>query len=119
MWGDRMLAALHRLRLRRQFSGQPHAIHHISNPWHAVSIATGLDPCRAAIARRGQRVLSKDAPTLPLTNCSHPGECECRFKHHADRRSHQRRARDSGLPTGAHMGDERRGPSRGRRAMDV
>jgi len=122
-WTEGLRSAIHRLRLRREFSGRVDTPHHrISNPWHAVSVESGLYACRAALDLRGKRMLSREAPVLPLVACPHADQCTCRFRHHADRRAVDRRARDAGLPTGAFLngtGPERRGPSHGRRKTDV
>lgn len=120
-WTEGLRSAIHRLRLRREFSGRVETRQRISNPWHAVSVESGLYACRAALALRGRRMLSREAPALPLVACEHPDQCTCRFRHHADRRAVDRRARDAGLPTGAFLngtGPERRGPSHGRRKTD-
>ncbi len=57
--------------------------------YHAVEV---LAPggCRAARAHRGVRYLSSEAPALPLPECSQD-ECRCRYRHHEDRRSGDRR----------------------------
>lgn len=118
-WSDRLLAAVYRFRLRNQLSGRPQRSQRISNPWHAVSVVTGEHACDAAQALRDRRVLSADAPQLPLGECQHPASCACHYRHHADRRRERRRARDNGLPNRKFAGDERRGERRGRRATDV
>jgi len=90
--------------------------HWISNPWHAVSIA----PCKQACvpARHAFRVryLSKQAPPLPLAGCT-TRNCECRYRHHEDRRSSLRRSSDGLGPRKSWHGAERRAPS-GRRESD-
>lgn len=116
---DRVLAAMYRFRLRNQLSGRSGRNHRISNPWHAVSVVTGVYACDAAVALRDQRVLSADAPQLPLSNCQEPGTCTCHYRHHADRRSERRRARDNGFPNREYAGVDRRSAKRGRRATDV
>jgi len=122
-WVDRLAAALHRIRLRSQISGSPQRNLRISNPWHAVSIVTGSVvsneyTCTAAAALRGKRFLSSEAPALPLSNCQAPGRCACHFRHHADRRNEQRRARDNDIPDTVYSGPERRGQARGHRVTD-
>lgn len=118
-WSDRLVAAVYRIRLRNKLSGQPERNHRISNPWHAVSIAAGECVCDSAAKLRDQRVLSSEAPKLPLPTCEYPGSCTCRYRHHADRRSDRRRARDNGLPGRDFMGTERRTTVRGRRSTDI
>lgn len=57
----------------------------LTNPWHAVVIQAGPKRCRAAEALAGQRFLSKEAPKLPLRDCTEP-QCTCRYRHYDDRR---------------------------------
>ena len=93
------------------------ATHHwISNPWHAVSVI----PCRGACvaARESSRVrfLSKEAPVLPLSGCP-LRVCECRYRHHEDRRRSLRRTADV-VSTNRYWGGRERREARGRRATD-
>lgn len=118
-WSDRLLAAVYRLRLRNKLAGRPERNQRISNPWHAVSVVTGEYACDAAVAMRDRRVLSADAPKLPLADCEHPAMCACHYRHHADRRKDRRRARDNGLSNRKYMAADRRDVKRGRRATDV
>ena len=118
-WTFHLRAAFQRLQLRRKTAGRPEISQRIVNPWHAVSVSPGPYACTAALNLRDQRMLSKEAPTLPLPDCTMPRECACRFRHHADRRSEQRRARDLGLSNRNYSGVERRGEGRGRRSTDI
>jgi hypothetical protein len=124
-WSDRLVAAVYRLRLRQKIAGATELHNHrISNPWHAISIVTGSVvkgdyTCPAAMALREKRFLSGEAPQLPLADCAKPGRCACHYQHHADRRTNKRRARDNGLPARDFPGVERRGITRGRRAVDI
>jgi hypothetical protein len=118
-WHDEIAAALFRFRLRQKFRGRTEKRQRISNPWHAVSVVPGLHSCAAADALRDRRMLAADAPALPLPDCQSPRTCTCRYRHHADRRSGPRRARDSGFPDRPFKGGERRGPTRGRRTTDL
>jgi hypothetical protein len=59
--------------------------------WHAVSILPKGASCEAALAMRGTRFLSAQAPRLPLAQCTTPKSCTCAYKHHADRRGQPRR----------------------------
>jgi hypothetical protein len=122
-WTDRLAAAVYRFRLRSKMSGSPRHNQRISNPWHAISIVTGSVvsgryTCAGAAALRGKRLLSTEAPSLPLPECGSPSQCTCHFRHHADRRNERRRARDNSFGHRSFSGVERRGPSRGRRATD-
>lgn len=117
-WTDRLRAAVYRFRLRNQWYGRSERVQRISNPWHAVSVVTGEWPCDAALDLRGKRVLSADAPRLPLADCGRPADCACHYRHHADRRKERRRKRDSGLADRNYTGAERRGVRHGRRVTD-
>ncbi len=80
------------------------------NTVHAVSIRAGLLPCDAVRQLGDHRFLSDEAPPLPLSDCDSE-RCECRYRHHADRRQNE----DRRLPfqtaiqvMTAQLGDERR-----------
>ena len=86
--------------------------------FHAVSIQPGHACCHQARALQGQRFLSREAPTLPLKNCS-SGNCTCRYQHHEDRRAGPRRARDMGVAIDGWIDvDQRVEQGRGRRKPD-
>jgi hypothetical protein len=85
--------------------------------YHAVSIIPGPTACAAAKRFVGQRLLSGHAPPLPLPSCD-AAHCDCRFKHHRDRRAGPRRRIDVGLMPAAYSGAERRRGAQGRRADD-
>jgi hypothetical protein len=88
----------------------------ISNPWHAVAIMPCPKPCRLARNMAGLRFLSKDAPALPLPECT-VRLCTCRYRHYQDRRGAPRRASDVVASPRIWRGQERRGLS-GRRSTD-
>jgi hypothetical protein len=91
---------------------------HRSTPWHAVSVVTGSSGCEAARALCATRYLSRDAPRLPLTECTFPKSCSCSYKHYVDRRGQPRRKDElSGLRRCRPAGPERR-MERGRREDD-
>ena len=48
--------------------------------YHAVSIEPGRNCCHEARELKGKRFLSREAPTLPLRNCS-SDNCLCRYEH--------------------------------------
>ena len=81
--------------------------------FHAVSVRPGLDPCGAAKRLKGERFLSKSAPSLPLSECE-ATDCQCWYEHFADRRLDDRR---SYRPTN-YAGHERRA-SNDRRHMET
>ncbi|HEY4645429.1 MAG TPA: hypothetical protein VIH25_04015 [Steroidobacteraceae bacterium] len=119
-WADQLIAAVYRYRMRSRYSGEPLRNHRIiTNPWHAVSIVTGPIACENAVQRHGERLLSADAPPLPLANCQNPTRCTCHYRHHTDRRGKRRRGRDNGLSGSGYSGVERRKTEHGRRATDL
>jgi hypothetical protein len=59
--------------------------------FHAVSIRSGLEPCEAVNKLKGERLLSKNAPSLPLPACE-AADCQCWYEHFADRRLDDRRS---------------------------
>ena len=86
--------------------------------YHCVSIVPGAAGCDAAKAISSQRILSAEAPRLPLATCSKPSECNCTYRHYDDRRATERRASDRGDSTAPWSEHERRRPG-GRRMTDV
>lgn len=85
--------------------------------YHCVSVVAGSGACEAAKQLKGVRVLSAQAPLLPLANCASPATCKCTYRHYDDRRAGPRRARELGeLPNPWSSTDRRR--SIGRRETD-
>jgi hypothetical protein len=85
--------------------------------WHAVSIVISTGACPAAIALGKRRFLSKEAPRLPLADCTSPATCKCSYRHHKDRRTTPRRWSDQGGSDRLRSEGERRS-KRGRREDD-
>lgn len=87
--------------------------------WHAVAIAPGDRCCAAAHALEGQRFLSREAPPLPLKNCTQPA-CTCRYAHYDDRRKGPRRASELGVSIDGYGETDRRSAEvrKGRRRTD-
>jgi hypothetical protein len=85
--------------------------------YHCVSIMGGQDACAAVKELALQRLLSADAPRLPLATCDRPDACDCRFRHHDDRRAGPRRSGESGRIRATQTYTERR-DRRGRRDSD-
>ena len=85
--------------------------------WHAVHIVAGPRACPAVVAVGKRRFLSKEAPRLPLIDCTSAATCKCAYRHHKDRRSTPRRWSDQGGGNRPPPQGERRGP-RGRRQED-
>lgn len=87
--------------------------------YHCVAVIAGMNACAAAKSLKDQRVLSADAPRLPLATCDRPGDCRCVYRHFDDRRGGPRRADERGTRPAAWSGTDRRrkGPA-GRRDSD-
>ena len=58
--------------------------------FHCISIHYGSSACDAVKEFEGKRVLSGDAPVLPLPACD-VAQCHCKFHHHEERRTGERR----------------------------
>jgi hypothetical protein len=85
--------------------------------WHAVTVVAGPGACVAVITLGKRRFLAKEAPRLPLVDCTSPASCKCAYRHHKDRRAAPRRWSDQGGVNRPGTQGERRG-IRGRRAED-
>jgi hypothetical protein len=83
--------------------------------WHSVTIVAPARACAAALANKGTRFLSSEAPRLPLKQCD-AARCDCKYRHFPDRRGEPRRAEDAGAPSKS-VKNERR-EKRGRRESD-
>lgn len=116
------MAMLDWLRSRRVSSSKgakPNAIVRVTpTPFYAVSIVPGQNACGATQSQSGKRWLSAGAPRLPLPGCN-AQSCGCRYAHHADRRSAERRWIDRAAMPQHFDGVERRVMrKRGRRDTD-
>jgi hypothetical protein len=90
---------------------------HARSPYAAVSIQCPDDACQPVRALDGQRFLEMEAPITPLSDCTST-KCQCRYRHHADRRSAEDRRdplRPGGPPVGFHGSLERRSNSERRK----
>lgn len=107
-------------RLRRSSSAvPPKGGESTARRFAAVTITPASLACEAVKAIRKNRILAREAPRLPLPDCSLPDRCNCTYKKYADRRaSHagDRRVRTFGQPPDKAV-DERR-KRKGRRASD-
>lgn len=65
---------------------KPRPANRSDTKYHAVSIRFDRNACKAAQDLAGRRFLAAEAPDLPLAACD-AAACNCRFVHHADRRS--------------------------------
>jgi hypothetical protein len=84
---------LSRSNVKSKVRGNAVRHHVVSNPFHAVSIQALANSCAAVREFEGKRFLSKEAPLLPLKNCT-AATCTCHYAHHGDRRAAPRRASD-------------------------
>lgn len=81
--------------------------------YRAVSFAPSIECHAAAKSAAGQRYLLREAPRLPLADCTMPANCSCKFRKHADRRDSDRRLFGTAESSRWFAGSERR--KRGRR----
>jgi hypothetical protein len=77
-------------RLKREPLPEPKAAT-APRPFQAISIYCGARCCAVARRFRDHRFLAKDAPQLPLSGCTMPNSCDCRYLKHKDRRAERRR----------------------------
>ena len=68
----------------------------VKEPWKAVAILADDSACAAAKELQGKRFLSRNAPRLPLPECTKQDRCECKYRHLRDRRGPPRRTGDEG-----------------------
>jgi hypothetical protein len=54
--------------------------------YSAVTIVASRDCCAAVQELVSRKILAATAPRLPLTDCTSPSRCQCRFKKFPDRR---------------------------------
>lgn len=76
--------------------------------YHCVAVIAGVRGCAAAKAVKDQRMLSANAPRLPLATCDMPAECRCTFRKFDDRRVGPRRAVERGALASLWVNTERR-----------
>ena len=60
------------------------------NKLHCVEIRAGLNACESVKLLNDRRLLSDEAPLIPLPDCNIQ-QCTCRYAHFDDRRQHDRR----------------------------
>lgn len=85
--------------------------------YRCVEVVAPVGGCEAARSLNNLRLLSVEAPRLPLTTCDRPSNCTCIYRHHEDRRAGPRRDNEHATLPLAHTGAERR-KWRGRRDSD-
>jgi hypothetical protein len=85
--------------------------------YHCVEVIARTSACEAARSLKSIRVLSAEAPLLPLKTCDRPADCKCIYRHFDDRRQGPRRENEHATIDFANRGVERR-KRRGRREID-
>lgn len=78
----RALRRIQQKRLRREAGAAP--------SFRAVSIVPARPACRLVRRCAHTRYLATEAPRLPLAGCR-AAHCRCRYRHHEDRRTEDRR----------------------------
>jgi len=59
--------------------------------YHCVEVRAATSACEAVQQLGNIRFLSREAPVLPVSGCTMPKQCACRYAHHDDRRNDHRR----------------------------
>ncbi len=107
------------IRQRSKSDGRPKKAKAKGNPHAAVSIVyDDAIACPEVKEFSGKRILGKEAPKLPLPNCS-ARSCSCSFHQFSDRRKGPRRADETGVMEAPYIGQDRRESTSGRRANDT
>lgn len=105
----------------RRVSGRrdSRAARSVSGTYQSVSIARRACSCDAVADHDGRRFLAAEAPLLPVQGCN-VARCDCRYRHHVDRRSRGDRRSVMGLQTQLYTANGRpeRRLARGRRRED-
>jgi hypothetical protein len=78
--------------------------------WRGIRVVAGPGACDAARRAEGKRVLTKEAPRLPLRDCDRQDTCQCTYRHLTDRRGDLRRTADSGFGIPKAVPTEKRRP---------
>jgi len=74
--------------------------------YRAVSIDSGLYPCAAVDQLGDRRFFPDKAPMIPLPGCSASKNCECRYRHHDDRRDPDNERRIDNIITAQQIGEQ-------------
>lgn len=85
--------------------------------YHCVEVIASSSGCAAARSLKHVRLLSSEAPRLPLASCDQPATCKCVYRHFDDRRQGPRRESEHATRPLGHKGPERR-KRLGRRESD-
>ncbi len=102
--------------LKRLVKKRSRQVARVEHLFHGIEVIPGKRCCPAARALAKRRILSSEAPRLPLQACTNPNHCTCTYKHFTDRRTEARREWDIGLPERFRVDERRTG--RGRRVTD-
>jgi len=86
--------------------------------FHAVTVVAGANACAQAKALKDIRLLSPEAPRLPIVGCTNPAGCTCMYQHHDDRRAGPRRSGLRNVRVGAGTAEANRRRLLGRRDSD-
>jgi hypothetical protein len=86
-------------------------------PYQSIGIYHGTVCCAAAKQVEGYRFLARNAPQLPLSDCTMRRACECRYMKFQDRRGGSRRSIEFGLKPTLFAASEKR-KKNGRRSKD-
>lgn len=86
--------------------------------WHAVSVNSCRNACKAVQDVQDKRFLSREAPLLPLINCTN-AQCTCSFIHFSDRRAGKKRRAESVRYSDSNTKDKRVQKPKGRRKLDM
>lgn len=87
--------------------------------YRAVKVKPCKNACQAASQTTQIIFLASQAPKLPLNACDRIAECDCQFRHFADRRHQEDRRNYSYVMRDMSQHKERRATKRvGRRASD-
>jgi len=76
--------------------------------YQCVEVVAAVKGCEAARSLKGIRLLSADAPRLPLATCDRPSDCKCIYRHFNDRRQGPRRDNEHATIRAEHKGTEQR-----------
>ena len=76
--------------------------------FRCVEVIAPVTSCNAARSLQSQRLLSAEAPRLPLATCDRPSDYKCIYRHYNDRRQGPRRDNEHATLPRAHTGTERR-----------
>ena len=86
--------------------------------YHCVEVVAGARACEAAHLLKDIRLLSAEAPRLPLATCDRPANCGCTYRHFDDRRQGPRRDDEYATIPRKYTGGLERRRWRGRRDSD-